>query len=159
MQLTIAKFYQVNGQSTQLRGLTSDIQLPSPEDLPLEGESTMDMRPLAYDESKPSPAPLSKSPDHPLPIAQLKALSASRIGGWRNSTRLSEDIERETKKDEVYLLSLNEAGAPRGNGRREKARAKATRPPNADSGSRPRKSSPSSRFRTLVGKRSLVLPL
>ncbi len=59
VQLTIAKFYRVNGQSTQLRGLTSDIQLPSPEDLPLEGESTMD-HPLAYDETKPARAAMGR---------------------------------------------------------------------------------------------------
>ena len=75
LQLTIAKFYRVNGQSTQLHGLTADIQLPSPEDLPNEGESDM-KNPLVYDETKPlhfaakashatSPSPASRNSPQP----------------------------------------------------------------------------------------------
>jgi carboxyl-terminal processing protease len=107
VQLTIAKFYRVNGQSTQLRGLTADIHLPSPEDLPEDGESLMD-NPMPYDEIKPARAG-DKAPDHPLPIAQLKELSTSRIAGDEEFHFLAEDIERETKKDEANRLSLNEA--------------------------------------------------
>ncbi len=38
----------------------------------------------------------------------MKALSTSRITGDEEFHYLSEDIDRETKKDEVNLLSLNE---------------------------------------------------
>lgn len=106
VQLTIAKFYRVNGQSTQLRGLAADIHLPSPEDLPEDGEALMD-NPLAYDEIKPVRA-AEKTPDHPLPIAQLKELSSSRVAGNEEFRYLAEDIDRETKKDQSNLLSLNE---------------------------------------------------
>ena len=107
VQLTIAKFYRVNGQSTQLRGLTADIKLPSPEDLPEDGESLLDS-PLAYDEIKPARAFIKAAVDHSLPVAQLKDLSAARIAGDEEFRYLAEDIDRETKKDQGNLLSLNE---------------------------------------------------
>jgi len=107
LQLTIAKFYRVNGQSTQLRGLTADIQLPSPEDLPEEGESGMKY-PLLYDETRPLHVP-SKSTAQPLPIARLKELSAARIASDREFQYLAEDLDRTKKKEIENTLSLNEA--------------------------------------------------
>lgn len=107
VQLTIAKFYRVNGQSTQLRGLTADIKLPSPEDLPEDGESLMD-NPMPYDEIKPARA-FGKTAVHTLPLAQLKDLSANRVASDEEFHFLQEDIDRETKKDDANLLSLNEA--------------------------------------------------
>ena len=107
VQLTIAKFYRVNGQSTQLRGLLSDIQLPSPEDLPDDGEASM-KNPLMYDETKPVRS-FDKNSTHTLPIAELRALSAGRIAADQEFRYLAEDIDRETKKDEANQLSLNEA--------------------------------------------------
>ena len=106
VQLTIAKFYRVNGQSTQLRGLTADIQLPSPEDLPADGESDMD-NPLPYDEVKPARA-AGRLSDRILPLAQLKELSSNRVAADEEFRYLEEDIEREAKKDEANRLSLNE---------------------------------------------------
>lgn len=106
VQLTIAKFYRVNGQSTQLRGLTADIKLPSPEDLPEDGESLMD-NPLAYDEIKPVRS-FAKTAVHTLPVVQLRELSSARVAADREFQYLEEDIDRETKKDQANLLSLNE---------------------------------------------------
>jgi len=108
LQLTIAKFYRVNGQSTQLRGLTADVQLPSPEDLPAEGESGM-KNPLQYDETKPVIA-LTKTAfaAHPLPLAQLKELSTKRTASQQEFIYLNEDLDRERKKEEANRISLNE---------------------------------------------------
>lgn len=106
VQLTIAKFYRVNGQSTQLRGLTADIKLPSPEDLPEDGESLMD-NPLAYDEIKPARF-FAKTIVHSLPVAQLRELSSARVAADREFQYLEEDVDHETKKDQANLLSLNE---------------------------------------------------
>jgi carboxyl-terminal processing protease len=106
IQLTIAKFYRVNGQSTQLRGLTADIQLPSPEDLPDDGESDLD-NPLPYDEIKPARA-AELPPVHLLPVAQLKVLSTSRVATDTEFRYLEEDIQRETSKDQLNKASLNE---------------------------------------------------
>ncbi|MGB8353024.1 MAG: carboxy terminal-processing peptidase [Chthoniobacteraceae bacterium] len=107
LQLTIAKFYRVNGQSTQLHGLTADIQLPSPEDLPNEGESDM-KNPLVYDETKPLPLAV-KGATQPLPIARLKELSATRIAADQEFKYLTEDLERTRNKEIANSLSLNEA--------------------------------------------------
>lgn len=107
LQLTIAKFYRVNGQSTQLRGLAADIQLPSREDMSDEGESAM-KHPLIYDETKPVTMNL-KMFDRPLPLAQLKELSAARVATTPEFSYIAEDLERERKKQEANRVSLNEA--------------------------------------------------
>ena len=108
VQLTIAKFYRINGQSTQLRGLTPDIKLPSPEDLPEDGEALMD-NPLAYDEIKPVRSFAKLTADHSLPLAQLKDLSSTRVAADEEFHFMQEDIDREAKKDNENTLSLNEA--------------------------------------------------
>jgi len=107
LQLTIAKFYRVNGQSTQLHGLTADIQLPSPEDLPDEAESDM-KNPLAYDETKPLHF-AAKVATQTLPIARLKELSATRIATDQEFKYLTEDVERAKNREIANSLSLNEA--------------------------------------------------
>lgn len=107
LQLTIAKFYRVNGKAVQLRGLAADIHLVSPEDLPDEGESTM-KHPLDYDETKPL-AMATTVPAHPLPIAGLRENSAARIAAEPEFRYLADDLERARKKLETNRVSLNES--------------------------------------------------
>jgi carboxyl-terminal processing protease len=52
LKLTIAKFYRVNGSSTQHRGVTPDITFPSAFDSDEVGESSQDYA-LPWDEIKP----------------------------------------------------------------------------------------------------------
>lgn len=48
LALTVGKFYRINGQSTQILGVKSDIILPSTLDLPQEGEAAL-TDPLPHD--------------------------------------------------------------------------------------------------------------
>jgi carboxyl-terminal processing protease len=52
LDLTVGKFYRVNGQSTQLTGVHPDIILPSTLDVPREGEGAL-VNPLAQDSIEP----------------------------------------------------------------------------------------------------------
>jgi carboxyl-terminal processing protease len=106
LQITIAKFYRINGQSTQLRGLTADIQLPSPEDLPQDGESAM-RNPLEYDETKPVRLAMAAF-NHSLPVTQLRERSFGRVAADTEFRYLVEDLDRACKKDGANRLSLNE---------------------------------------------------
>src|SRR6202035_4145744 len=54
LKLTVQKFYRVAGGSTQLRGVISDIKLPSITDNVAFGETAL-QHPLAYDEVEPAP--------------------------------------------------------------------------------------------------------
>lgn len=52
LKFTVEKFYRVNGQSTQIKGVQPDIALPSPFKVDEMGEST-NSRALPYDEVRP----------------------------------------------------------------------------------------------------------
>jgi hypothetical protein len=78
--------------------------------------------PMAYDEIKPVRA-FAKTTVHTLPIEQLKELSLGRVAADEEFRFLTEDIDRQAKKDQANQLSLNEA-ARRAEMDGEKARDK-----------------------------------
>lgn len=106
IQLTIAKFYRVNGASTQLKGISSDIPLPSPEDLPGGGETSM-KNPLAYDEAKSISNDTKAKDALTALMPQLRELSSSRVKADREFRFLLEDLE--LAKQNANRVSLNEA--------------------------------------------------
>jgi carboxyl-terminal processing protease len=87
LKLTVQKFYRVAGGSTQLRGVISDIVLPSLSDNSEIGEASL---------------------DHPLPYDELRKRSGNRI----NQDGALQDITADMKilKDRLKTnrLSLNE---------------------------------------------------
>ena len=58
LKLTVQKFYRVTGGSTQLRGVISDVKLPSITDNAEYGESALNY-PLGYDDIKSVPIDLA----------------------------------------------------------------------------------------------------
>ncbi|MGH8093502.1 MAG: carboxy terminal-processing peptidase [Chthoniobacterales bacterium] len=106
LKLTIQKFYRVAGGSTQLRGVSSDILLPTLTDLPEFGESAL-KNALPYDEVPP--AKYTKWSDtHPLFIPELKIRSAARVAANPEFSYVTEDMERLRKKLDDNRISLNE---------------------------------------------------
>ena len=106
LKLTIQKFYRVAGGSTQLRGVTSDIVLPTLTDLPEYGEGGL-KNALAYDEVPP--AKYTKWSDtHPLFLDELKARSAARVAADPEFHYVMEDMERLRQKLNDNRISLNE---------------------------------------------------
>jgi carboxyl-terminal processing protease len=104
LKLTIQKFYRIAGGSTQLRGVLSDIKLPSPYDHPDLGESAL-KDPMPYDEV--DPAEFDKW-DHPLYIKELRGRSEARVASSREFRWISEDLASVKQKIAANTISLNE---------------------------------------------------
>ena len=104
VKLTIQKFYRVAGGSTQLRGVESDITLPSVFDQPeLSEESLKD--PLPYDTF--SAVDFDKW-DKPLHLDELRRRAQARIPQNPEFAYVLEDLERIRKRTAENRVSLNE---------------------------------------------------
>ena len=106
MKLTISKFYRPNGASVQLRGVTSDIVLPSPSDISDVNESAM-KNPLPWDAVPAVPfEQLNRVQPY---LKTLRAKSIHRINTEDEFTYLAEDIAWLKKSVAEKSVSLNEA--------------------------------------------------
>ena len=106
LKITIRKFYRPGGASTQLRGVASDIVLPSPTDLSDVSEASL-TNPLAWDSV---PAARYRPVNHVQPhLAALKDGSARRVAAAKEFEFLREEIALFKKSDAEKSVSLNEA--------------------------------------------------
>jgi carboxyl-terminal processing protease len=106
LKLTIQKFYRVRGGSTQLKGVESDIILPSLTDNSEIGEGSLRNR-LAYDEVAPVKIVDSMAAT-PLFLDELRARSAQRLAGDPEFRYTIEDMNRVRQKIKENTMSLNE---------------------------------------------------
>jgi carboxyl-terminal processing protease len=106
LKLTIQKFYRVRGGSTQLKGVESDIVLPSLTDNSEIGEGSLKNR-LAYDEVAPVKIVDSMAAT-PLFLDELRARSAQRIVSDPEFRYTIEDMSRVREKIKENVMSLNE---------------------------------------------------
>jgi carboxyl-terminal processing protease len=108
LKLTVQKFYRVAGGSTQLRGVVSDVRLPSLTDNNEFGETAL-QHPLAYDEVEP--APIDVAANHkPLYVDELRQRSANRVSQDAQFQDISDDVRQLEERLKSNRLSLNEAG-------------------------------------------------
>ncbi|HUC86008.1 MAG TPA: carboxy terminal-processing peptidase [Candidatus Acidoferrales bacterium] len=117
LKVTIRKFYRPSGASTQLKGVASDIVLPSLSDLSGVSESAL-KDPLPWDT-------VPAVDYHPLNLvepylARLRADSARRVAREKGFVYLQDDIALLKKNSSTKTVSLNEAER-----RSEMAQAKA----------------------------------
>ncbi len=106
LKLTIQKFYRVAGGSTQLRGVTSDVVLPTLTDLPEYGEGAL-KNCLTYDEV-PKARFTKWSDSHALFIGELKNRSAERVQSSPEFHYVMEDMARLRQKIDENRITLNE---------------------------------------------------
>ncbi len=106
LKLTIQQFYRPSGQSTQLRGVVSDIILPTLTDQQDIGESALDA-PLPYDEV--SPLRIEKFANQAPYLEELRERSKQRVMNSREFQYVMNDIERLKELKEKNSISLNEA--------------------------------------------------
>ena len=104
VKLTIQKFYRVAGGSTQLKGVESDIVLPSIYDQPEIGEESL-KDPLPYDTFN---ALEFDKWDKPLHIDELRRRSQSRIPNNPEFRYVMEDLGRIRTRTVENKISINE---------------------------------------------------
>jgi carboxyl-terminal processing protease len=106
LKLTINQFYRVNGDSTQNRGVNSDVVLPSLLDHMDLGESSLDNA-LAFDKIAPAKyQPLNYvAPDM---LSSLKKSSAARVAADAKFKDVTADITRFEERKNRKTVSLNE---------------------------------------------------
>jgi len=106
LKITIRKFYRPGGSSTQIRGVESNIVLPSTTDFSAVSESAM-KDPLPWDSVPPAPHPRE---DRVVPyLDALRQKSVQRISAGQDFAYLAEDIVRLKKNLATKTISLNEA--------------------------------------------------
>lgn len=106
VKMTIAQFFRINGGTTQLKGVTPDIDLPSASDTENFGESSFDNA-LPWTQIKPADySPVGNI--KPL-LGPLNASHQARINKDKEFKYLKEDIAEFNAQRKKNLISLNEA--------------------------------------------------
>ena len=107
LKLTISKFYRVNGDSTQNKGVTSDIVLPSLLNHREIGEESMDNA-LEFDRiERARYSPYANVND--ALVEQLSGRSRERVGKNDEFVRVEELSQRYLERRDEKTISLNEA--------------------------------------------------
>jgi carboxyl-terminal processing protease len=107
LKLTIQKFYRPSGASTQLKGVESDVVVPSLyAHLDSVGEDALKF-PLPWDEVKP--ADFEKWSGSGFDAADLRTRSAARVKAEPEFRYLQEKIDRSEARIASNKLSLNKA--------------------------------------------------
>lgn len=106
VKMTIAQFFRINGGTTQLRGVTPDIKLPSLNDMKDFGESSFDNA-LPWSQIKAA----DYRPEGNLTtiVPMLIASHDKRVSHDQDFRYLQEDIAELNKIRQTNLISLNEA--------------------------------------------------
>jgi carboxyl-terminal processing protease len=105
LKVTISKFYRPDGASTQLRGVVSDIVIPSPERAAHVAESTLDGA-LSWDQIPPAQ---HERMDRVRPyLAELRRLSARRLDTTPGLRDLEAEVTGIGQRDASKRISLNE---------------------------------------------------
>ena len=107
LKLTVQKFYRVAGGSTQLRGVVSDVKLPSVTDNNNFGEAGLQY-PLQYDEVEPAPIDVTAN-RKALFVDELRQRSAARVAQDPQFQDIAADMRQLDEKLKDNRLSLNEA--------------------------------------------------
>ncbi len=104
LKLTIQTFFRINGDSTQLKGVVPDLQLPSIYDADDFGESSLS-NPLRVD---PIPrASYNLFSESGLPVEELRRSMEPRVASNPDFRYIMEDIAEEKKRLERNQVSLN----------------------------------------------------
>jgi len=106
LKITMQKVYRVTGQSTQLKGVTTDLRIPSLTEYFVPSEEEEEHR-LAYDEIAPVDSDFTRN-SKPLFLDELRRRSVARIQDNPVFQDLAAENALVTKRTEKNLVSLNE---------------------------------------------------
>src|ERR1700730_13047926 len=122
LKLTVQKFYRVAGGSTQLRGVISDVRIPSLTDNNEFGETAL-QHPLAYDEVEPAPIDVAAN-RKALFVDELRQRSGNRVSQDPQLQDISDDVRLLADRLKSNRLSLNELARRGERAQEEKKREK-----------------------------------
>jgi carboxyl-terminal processing protease len=105
LKLTFAKFYRINGSSTQRKGVTPDIQYPT---INAQKEFGEDAQPSALPWDQIATSKFTKYADLSKVIPKLKEMHEKRIKNNNEFKYLLEDIAEYNKQKDQKDISLNE---------------------------------------------------
>lgn len=105
IKLTNAKFYRINGASTQLKGVTPDIAFPTFTDTMETGEEKLD-NPMPWDEISPV-AHAQYDPNICAVASKLRRKSDARVAASPEFAMLKRDIAYLMKNKDKKTISLN----------------------------------------------------
>jgi carboxyl-terminal processing protease len=105
LKITIEKIYRVTGQSTQVKGVISDVRIPSLTELAVPGEDSLKHR-LSNDAI--APALLERAEGKPLFLDKLRTRSIARIAENPLFQDLNSEIAWTRENIEKNRVSLNE---------------------------------------------------
>ncbi|QND55036.1 carboxy terminal-processing peptidase (plasmid) [Phyllobacterium sp. 628] len=105
LKMTVAQFFRVNGGTTQLRGVTPDVSLPTATDTEAFGESSYDN---ALPWSQVKPANYVASDKIKDVVAQLQSRHDARVDKDVDYQRFLEDIAELNTQRKKRVISLNE---------------------------------------------------
>lgn len=103
VKVTTQKFYRINGDATQIKGVTPDIILPDPYYLLDQGEKEQDY-PIAWDEI---PASTYQALQPRYSLEKIKTNSAKRLKGNSSFILLEEAARRLKRQKDSTVVSLN----------------------------------------------------
>lgn len=108
LKLTISKFYRVNGDSTQNKGVVSDVVLPSIFNHRDIGEDSLDNA-LEFDRiQRASYMPFTGYYSDNI-VKNLGQLSKTRVGADKDFQKLNKNIARYVERKNRKTISLNES--------------------------------------------------
>ncbi|NUQ63056.1 MAG: carboxy terminal-processing peptidase [Pirellulales bacterium] len=107
LKITMQQFYRPNGDSTQNRGVVSDLELPSLTTHLDVGEKDLDY-PVAFDQVQPLEFPKLGYVNGGV-VNQLQTLSAQRRQNSEDFRKVTENIARYNEQKDRKAVTLNEA--------------------------------------------------
>ena len=108
LKLTISKFYRVNGDSTQTKGVTSDVVLPSLLNVREIGEDSLDNA-LEFDRiTRAQYSPFSAQVTDAI-VSQLQKESETRLTTDKDFTQIHRLITKYLERKNDKTISLNES--------------------------------------------------
>lgn len=105
LKVTMQKFYRISGDSTQLKGVASDIVIPTASAGFEIGESVLDYA-MPYDKISKAPQ-FVKSTAWTSLLPELKKRSDARVAADKDMQYMADDIRRFRKRTEENKVSLN----------------------------------------------------
>jgi carboxyl-terminal processing protease len=106
LKVTIEKVFRVTGESTQLKGVISDLKIPSLTETAVLGENEQEHR-LGYDEVTPAPIEGARN-RNPLFLDELRRRSSARIKENPLFQDLAKEVALLNESTEKNRVSLNE---------------------------------------------------